>query len=141
MTRCTPVSTSISWEAPQPEGKQLLTVLLSRVNKFRIIAIMLGTLRMDIDTCIGEYNKIFQKTFPVTKYKEKVNDLMETHQESDLETQPKSDLESQEKFDPKHLEDMIRKLVAEHFGDNDAPINIETRESLSYPQCKVLVIR
>lgn len=133
MTCCTPVSISISWEAPQPEGKQFLTMLLYRVNQFRIIAIMLGTLRMDIDTCIGEYNKIFQKIFPVTKYKEKVNDLIETHQESDLETQ--------EKFDPKHLEDMIRKRVAEHFGDNDAPFNIETRENLSYQQCKVLVIR
>lgn len=61
MTRCTPVSISISWEAPQPDGKQHLTMLLYRVNEFRIIAIMLGTLRMDIGTCIGEYNRSFRR--------------------------------------------------------------------------------
>jgi hypothetical protein len=56
-----------------------------------------------------------------------------------MESQPKDDLESHKKFDPKHLEEVIQNLVTERFGDRDAPLNIETRDNFSYPQCKVLV--
>ena len=72
----------------------------------RLIAVMLGTLRMDIKTCIDEYLDIAPEIFPVegTISGSVVGKLLTVAR-------------GRQRFDPRLLESAIQRLVTKHLGD------------------------
>jgi hypothetical protein len=45
----------------------IIVILTRRFNSYRIIALMLGRLRMDVDTAINYYNDIAKQVFSASK--------------------------------------------------------------------------
>jgi hypothetical protein len=91
----------------QQEGKQITanTTILSHSQMCSLIAIMLGTLRMDIDTCINEYIDMAQEIFSIENIISRstlgtiVNTMVGT-----------------QRFDPEPLEKAAKRLVKKYLG-------------------------
>src|SRR6266480_5685903 len=92
---------------------------------------MLGTLRMDIDTCINEYLDMAPDIFPVegvisrSKFSKLVNAVR-----------------GKQRFDPTPLEEAVKRLVKRHLADRatrgeDTPLRFEASRDNKSPQCKV----
>ncbi len=73
---------------------------------------MLGTLRMDIQTCIDEYLEIAPDVFPVESSigGSTVGRLLKVAR-------------GRQRFDPKPLEAAVKRLVEKHLGDGEASEN------------------
>jgi hypothetical protein len=71
----------------------------SLANGFRIIALMLGRLRMTVSECIDLYLDMSQRVFG----------------------QPQN-FTHREKFDPKALEEVVKTVVQRKTGNRDAPL-------------------
>jgi hypothetical protein len=92
---------------------------------------MLGTLRMDVDTCINEYLDMAPDIFPVegvisgSKFSKFVRVVG-----------------GSQRFDPVRLEEVVKRLVKKHLADRatageDTPIQFEASRDNKSPQCKV----
>lgn len=95
---------------------------------------MLGTLRMDIDTCIDEYINMAPKVFPVENIVSgsTVGRLVKV-------------AKGKHRFDPMPLEMAVKKLVQKHLGvraqgGEDTMFKFEASRDHAMPQCKVYVI-
>jgi hypothetical protein len=96
---------------------------------------MLGTLQMDVDTCINEYLDMAPDIFPVEGVisGSKLGKLMRV-------------VRGSQRFDPVHLEEAIKRLVKNHLADRatageDTPIQFEASRDNKNPQCKVYGLR
>jgi hypothetical protein len=69
------------------------------LNNHRIIAVMLGRLRMPVSECIDVYLDMSRKVFGQSQ-----------------------NLSHREKFDPGALEEAIKTIVEKRTGDRDAPL-------------------
>ena len=92
---------------------------------------MLGTLRMDIDTCINEYIGMTPNIFPVEG----------AISGSDFNKLMKA-IRGKQRFDPVPLEEAIKRLVKKHLADRatrgeDTPLRFEASRDNKSPQCKV----
>jgi hypothetical protein len=94
----------------------------------RLIAVMLGTLRMDIDTCINEYIDMAQEIFPI-------ENIMSRNRLGILVNA----IAGTQRFDPEPLEKAVKRLVKKHLGDR-SPAGENTLfkfEASQDPPCKV----
>ena len=93
---------------------------------------MLGTLRMDIQTCINEYLKMAPNIFPVegSISGSTVGKFLKVAR-------------GRQRFDPEPLEVAVKRLVKEHAGDSageNKPFKLGTSNASERHECKVLVI-
>jgi hypothetical protein len=95
---------------------------------------MLGTLRMDIDTCINEYIDMAPKIFPVENIVSgsTVGRLVKV-------------AKGKHRFDPVPLEMAVKRLVRKHLGvrasrGEDTVFKFEASRDHAIPECKVYVI-
>lgn len=95
---------------------------------------MLGTLRMDIDTCINEYINMAPEIFPV-------ENIVSGSTLGKLVNVAKG----KHRFDPTPLEMAVKRLVQKHLGDKaaggeDMLFKFEASRDQMTPQCKVYVM-
>jgi hypothetical protein len=97
----------------------------------RLIAVMLGTLRMDIETCINEYINMAPEIFPVENIVSgsTLGKLMKVAQ-------------GKHRFDPTPLEMRVKRLVQNHLGPKaadgeDTLFKFEASRDHTAPQCKM----
>jgi hypothetical protein len=100
----------------------------------RLISVMLGTLRMDIDTCINEYIDMAPKIFPVENIVSgsAFGKLMKV-------------AKGKHRFDPTPLEMAVKRLVQKHLGakavgGEDTLFKFEASRDHAMPQCKVYIM-
>ena len=114
----------------------ITTAILSfgRLWNHRLIAVMLGTLQMDIDSCIDEYLNMAPDIFPVESVVSgnKISKLIKV-------------VRSKQQFDPTPLEEAVKGLVRKHLADKatrgeDTPLRFEASRDNKSPQCKVYEI-
>jgi hypothetical protein len=96
----------------------------------RLIAVMLGILRMDIDTCIEEYLNIAPQIFPV-----------EGKITGSLAGRLLTVARGKQRFDPDPFEAAIKGLVKTHLGaratrGEDTLFRFEDSRNNQLPQCK-----
>jgi hypothetical protein len=101
----------------------------------RLISVMLGTLRMDIDTCINEYIDMAPEIFPV-------ENIVSGSTLGKLVKVAKG----KHRFDPTPLEMAVKRLVQKHLGPKaaggeDTLFKFEASRDHLMPQCKVYVIQ
>ncbi|KAI9780998.1 MAG: hypothetical protein M1839_006437 [Geoglossum umbratile] len=107
--------------------------LIAGTSTGGFIAAMLGTLRMDVDTCMNAYLDMAPKIFPVegilsrNKFGKLVKGAIGTP-----------------RFDPLELEIAIKKLVVDHLKEQavageDTPFDFAAAMGDGQPQCKVFV--
>ena len=91
---------------------------------------MLGTLRMDIETCIDEYLNMVPEIFPV-------EDRMGGSAMGKL----LKVVRGRQRFDPKPLEAAVKRLVKRHSGDScadeDKPLRFEASNISEHQKCNV----
>jgi hypothetical protein len=92
---------------------------------------MLGTLRMDIDTCINEYIDMAPDIFPIEGAisGSKFGKLIQV-------------VRGRQRFDPLPLEEAVKRLVRKHLAERategeDTPMRFEVSRDNEGPQCKV----
>lgn len=100
----------------------------------RLISVMLGTLRMDIDTCINEYINMAPEIFPV-------EDIVSGSAIGKIVKVARG----KHRFDPAPLEMAVKRLVRKHLGPRaaggeDTAFKFEASRDHKTPQCKVYVI-
>ena len=97
-----------------------------RVDLSRLTAIMLGVLRMDIDTCISKYLSMAPQIFPEEGFVSgsKWGKIFKG-------------VKGEARFDAKNLEKVVKDMVCEAFGDQkeDAPLQIDQPEE-GLRQCR-----
>jgi hypothetical protein len=98
---------STSSRVLQQEGKQMTTkaTILSYPQTCSLIAIMLGTLRMDVDTCINEYIDMAQEIFSIENVisRSMLGTIVNT-------------MTGTQRFDPEPLEKAAKRLVKKYLG-------------------------
>ena len=89
----------------------------------RLIAIMLGVLRMDIDTCISKYLSMAPKIFPEEGFisRSKVGKFFKG-------------VRGEARFDATNLEKVIKEMVSETFGDKGESALLHVGED--QPRCR-----
>src|SRR6266496_1243893 len=92
---------------------------------------MLGTLRMDIDTCINEYIDMAPDIFPVEG----------SISGSNFGKLVKA-IRGRQRFDPVPLEEAVKRLVKRHLANRatrgeDTPLRFEASRDRKSPQCKM----
>ncbi|KAI9854152.1 MAG: hypothetical protein M1813_001359, partial [Trichoglossum hirsutum] len=107
--------------------------LIAGTSTGGLIALMLGTLRMDVDTCINEYLDIAPKIFPV-------EDVISRSTLGKLVRV----VRGRQRFDPVPLEEAVKRLVRKHLagratGGEDTLLQFEASRDNKSPQCKVFV--
>jgi hypothetical protein len=121
---------STSSRVLQQEGKQITlnATILSHSQMCSLIAIMLGTLRMDIGTCINEYIDMAQEIFPIENIisRNRLGILVNT-------------MTGIQRFDPEPLEKAIKRMVKKHLGDRSSAgeNTLFKFEASRDPPCKV----
>ncbi|KAE9379634.1 hypothetical protein N431DRAFT_364884, partial [Stipitochalara longipes BDJ] len=93
-----------------------------------LIAIMLGMLRMDVQTCIDEYIKLAPRIFPLEGFVSR-RSLTKAYKV----------LLGRYRFDPRPLEQEIKRLVNERFNDAKERRGVRMRSELAPDRCKVFV--
>ncbi|KAI9672992.1 MAG: hypothetical protein M1817_003156 [Caeruleum heppii] len=94
---------------------------------------MLGTLRMDIDTCIDEYIQLSPQIFPVES-SVSANSFIKGFRQAS----------GQPRFEAEPLERAIKRLVVKYLGDEategeDTLLRFEASRDRSSPKCKTFV--
>ena len=92
----------------------------------RLIAIMLGVLRMDIDTCISKYLSMAPQIFPEERFVSG-SKLVKIFK----------GVRGEARFDAENLERVVKDMVCKAFGDQkeDALLQIDHPEG-DLPQCR-----
>jgi hypothetical protein len=97
----------------------------------RLISVMLGTLRMDINTCINEYIDMAPEIFPVENIVSgsKLGKLLKV-------------VKGNHRFDPTSLEMAVKRLIQKHLGPKategeDTLFKFDASRDQAMPQCKV----
>lgn len=108
--------------------------LIAGTSTGGLISIMLGTLQMDIDTCINEYIDMAPEIFPV-------EDIVSSGKLGKLIKVARG----KHRFDPGPLEMAVKRLVKKHLGSKaiggeDAAFKFEASRDNKTPQCKVYEI-
>ncbi|KAH0542025.1 hypothetical protein FGG08_003574 [Glutinoglossum americanum] len=105
--------------------------LIAGTSTGGLATVMLGTLRMDVDTCIKEYLNMAPDIFPVEGVVSgsRLGRVMGV-------------VRGRQRFDPASLEEAVKRLVGEHLADRaiggeDTPIQFEASRDNKNPQCKV----
>jgi hypothetical protein len=103
----------------------------AHIDACRLIAVMLGPLRMDIQTCIDTYLEMAPTIFPIEG----------AISHSTLSRGLKMIL-GKERFDPKPLENFLQSTVTKYVGDRsdkgkDTPLRFEWDRAKGEPKCKV----
>ena len=95
-------------------------------NSHSLIAIMLGLLRMDVDTCIETYSKLAKDIFPLEGWLSgsKLGRL-------------KKAATGKQRFSPAPFEAAIKRLVAEATGGEETPMRSELLHTQPNQKCKV----
>ena len=91
-----------------------------------LIAVMLGVLRMDVDTCIETYSSLARDIFPLEGWLSgsKLGRL-------------KKAATGKQRFSPAPFEAAIKRLVAESTGVDETPMRSELLHTQSNHKCKV----
>ena len=96
---------------------------------------MLGTLQMDIDTCINEYINMAPEIFPIENIvsRSTLGKLVKV-------------ATGKHRFDPTPLEMAVKRLVQKYLGPKaiggeDTLFKFEASQGQTMPQCKVYVMR
>jgi hypothetical protein len=92
---------------------------------------MLGTLRMDIDTCITKYIEIAGEIFSIE------NNISQRKLGAFVNA-----IRGTSRFDPGPLEKAVKRLATEQLGDKatageDTPFRFESSRGNKSPRCKV----
>ena len=99
-------------------------------DAYRLIAVMLGVLHMDIDSCIKEYLAMAPKIFPVEGIfsGSKLGKLVKVAR-------------GKQRFNPQPFEIIIKKLIADHLKtrSSDGENTTLRFEAFINQQCKVYV--
>ena len=95
-------------------------------NNHSLIAIMLGLLRMDVDTCIETYSSLAKDIFPLEGWLSgsKLGRL-------------KKAATGKQRFRPAPFEAAIKRLVAEATGEAETPMRFELPHTQPRHNCKV----
>lgn len=105
-------------------------IIIGHANFERLIAIMLGVLRMDVDSCIEKYIDMAPKIFPVER-------MISGSRIARAFTA----LSGQQRFDPAPFEAIIKQLIADQLANRSQNGEDTTLrfEATNAKQCKVLV--
>ena len=95
-------------------------------NNHSLIAVMLGLLRMDVDTCIETYSNLAKDVFPLEGWLSgsKLGRL-------------KKAATGKQRFSPAQFEAAIKRLVAEATGEEETPMRLELPHTQPSHRCKV----
>lgn len=111
-------------------SSRLLLLRGFSADTHRLIAVMLGVLHMDIDSCIKEYLAMAPKIFPVEGIfsGSKLGRLVKVAR-------------GKQRFNPQSFETIVKKLIADHLKtrSSDGENTTLRFEAFTSQQCKVYV--
>ena len=95
-------------------------------NNHSLIAVMLGLLRMDVDTCIETYSSLARDIFPLEGWLSgsKLGRL-------------KKAATGKQRFSPAPFEAAVKRLIAESTGEEETSMMSESPHTQSSHKCKV----